>query len=92
MAKALGYGYDGDMAAASALPSQPTGGRAYRCLIQTEAQSIRWRDDGVDPTAAVGGGFLLPVNVVLEYEGPISAWRGIETAAGAKLNVAYYGI
>ena len=74
------------MAAAVALPSVPTG--ALRALVQAEGQSVRWRDDGVAPTASVGT--LIYVGQLFEYTGDLSAIRFIETAASAKLNVSYY--
>jgi predicted hotdog family 3-hydroxylacyl-ACP dehydratase len=58
-------------------------------LIQAEDQSVRWRDDGVDPTTTVG--MLMPSTVVLEYDGQLANLRFIEVTASAKLNVSYYG-
>lgn len=57
-------------------------------IIRPEAQNVRWRDDGTNPTAAVG----MPLNVgdTLIYTGDLAALAFIETAVGAKLNVSYY--
>ena len=63
---------------------------AIRALIQCETQDVRWRDDGTDPTGAIG--MLLKVNTVLEYDGRLDKLRFIEAAASAKLNVSYYGV
>jgi hypothetical protein len=63
---------------------------ALKALIQCETQDIRWRDDGGDPTTSVGN--LLKANTVLEYEGEMSKFIFIETAATTKVNVNYYGI
>lgn len=57
-------------------------------IIVPEGASIRWRDDGVDPTAAIG----MPVSVgsTLEYDGDLSKVRFIQQSAGAVLNIVYY--
>lgn len=59
-----------------------------RALIQCEGQSVRWRDDGTAPTAAVGQ--LLATGTILEYNGPLAAIQFIQTAATATLDVSYY--
>lgn len=58
-------------------------------ILQPETQSIRWRDDGTNPTASVG--IVLAAGESLFYTGSLSALRAIETAASAKLNISYYG-
>lgn len=59
-------------------------------MIQAEAQAVRWRDDGVAPTAAIG--YPLAVGADLYYESDrLGAIRFIERAGGAILNVSYYG-
>jgi len=57
-------------------------------VIVPEGASIRWRDDGVNPTAAIG----MPVSVgsILEYDGDLTKVRFIQQSAGAVLNVVYY--
>ncbi len=72
---------------AFALSSIPAGARI--ALIQAEAQTIRWRDDGTAPTPTVG--MNLPVGPTLEYDGDLTAIRFIAATAGAILNVAFYG-
>lgn len=64
----------------------PAGSRI--AVIQAEAQSIRYRDDGIAPTATVG--MLLNVGEAIEYDGNLAAWHGIAATAGAILNVSYY--
>lgn len=64
----------------------PTGTKMM--LIQPESQNVRWRDDGVDPTASVG--MILVANDILMYSGTASAIKFIEVSATAKLNVTYY--
>ncbi len=64
----------------------PTGARC--AIIVAEAQAVRWRDDGTNPTATVG--MSLAVGTILEYAGDLSAIKFIEATASAKLNIAYY--
>jgi len=58
-------------------------------LVQAESKSVRWRDDGTNPTASVG--MVLDAGAAMLYDGSLSAIRFIETAASAKLNISYYG-
>jgi hypothetical protein len=57
-------------------------------LITPETQAIRWRDDGVSPTASVG----MPVaaGAYLNYDGDFNRIKFIEQTASAKINVSYY--
>jgi hypothetical protein len=58
-------------------------------IIQAEAQSIRWRDDGVPPTASVG--MLLAAGQTFQYTTPdFRLIQFIQATAGAILNVAFY--
>ena len=57
-------------------------------LIIAETQGIRWRDDGVAPTASVG--MPLAIGVPLQYDGDLTKIRFIEQTASAKLNISYY--
>lgn len=81
-----GYQQLTSLASAAAL-TVPSG--ATVALIQAESQSIRWRDDGTDPTASVG--MPLAVGETLFYTGSLSAIKVIEQTASAKLNISYYG-
>lgn len=59
-------------------------------LIIPEGQAIRWRDDGVAPTAAVGQ--PLAVGAELRYTAKnLANLRVIGQAANAILNVTVYG-
>lgn len=79
-------------AAGLTVPSRdPTSGmttKANFALIVAEAQDVRWRDDGTDPTATVG--MLLKTGVIFQYDGDLSKIKFIETAGSAKVNVSYY--
>jgi hypothetical protein len=57
-------------------------------VIIVDAVSVRWRDDGVDPTPAIGMP-LLPGTVFI-YDGDLRKLRFIRTAVGSILNVSYY--
>jgi hypothetical protein len=84
---AKGYEQLTNLAAAVGL-TIPAGTTLIR--IVPEAQAVRWRDDGTDPTAAVG--MPLAVGVELQYDaGQMSSLKFIEQVVGAKLNVTYYG-
>lgn len=57
-------------------------------IIRCETQGVRWRDDGVAPTASVG--MPMTVGDVLVYDGDLKRIQFIEQTASAKLNVSYY--
>lgn len=63
---------------------------ANGCIIRAEAQAFRWRDDGTDPTAAIG--MRLLADEQMEYVGDLSKLRLIRVVAGAILNVSYYQV
>lgn len=69
-------------------PGLPPG--TQQLLITPQTQSIRWRDDGIAPTAAVG--YPLAVGAELRYTGANPAsLRMISQIAGAIVNVIAYG-
>lgn len=57
-------------------------------IIVPETQAVRWRDDGVNPTATVG--MPLAVGATLVYDGDLTKIRFFQQAATATLNVSYY--
>lgn len=59
-----------------------------RCVITAQTQAVRWRDDGVAPTAAVG--YPLAVGSELRYDGDLNKIRFIEQVASAALNITYF--
>jgi len=81
----LGYQQITSLSAAAAL-TVPSG--ATLAIITPETQAVRWRDDGTNPTSAVG--MPVPISTVLSYDGDLQRIRFIEQAASAKLNVSYY--
>lgn len=82
----LGYQQITSLSSATAL-TVPVG--TGLCLIQAETQSVRWRDDGTNPTASVG--MILAAGDILFYTGKSVNLKFIEVTASAKLNVSYYG-
>ena len=76
----------GSLSSAVAL-APPSG--ATKAIITVESQSVRWRDDGVAPTASVGN--LLPVGTIMFYTVlPLANMKLIETTASAAVTVSYY--
>ena len=65
----------------------PTG--ADVAYVQCETNSCRWRDDGTNPTAAVG--MLLQTGTILIVtKGQWNNFKLIETTASAIINVTFY--
>jgi hypothetical protein len=83
----LGYQQITNVSASTAL-TVPAG--TSLALVVPQTQAVRWRDDGVAPTASIG--YPLAVGQELRYDGSnIVALRFIEQTASAALNVSYYG-
>jgi predicted hotdog family 3-hydroxylacyl-ACP dehydratase len=61
---------------------------ATRALIAPLTQTVRWRDDGVAPTASVG--MPAAAGTYLSYDGDLNRIRFIEVSASAELNITYY--
>jgi len=81
----LGYQQITSLSSSTAL-TVPAG--ATMALIVPETQNVRWRDDGVAPTASVG--MLVVANSSMSYDGDLKAIRFIAATSGAILNVSYY--
>ena len=78
------FGLSTDSAAtALTVPS----GTAY-AHICVEGQAVRYRDDGVAPTATVG--MPIAAGACIDYVGPFAAIRFISQTSGATIDVAYY--
>jgi hypothetical protein len=84
----LGYQQIADLSAASALTVPPG---ANFAIIAAEGAPVRWRDDGVVPTAAIGVP-MATTDSPLQYSGALPKLQFIQQSASAKLNVAYYRI
>lgn len=64
---------------------------ATLAIIDVEAQAVRWRDDGVAPTATIG----MPIAVsdlALVYSGNLAALQFIAQVAGGIIDVSYYKV
>lgn len=57
-------------------------------LLKVSGAPVRYRDDGVLPTASVG--YPLAVGDELVYTANFSTFRAIQISAGAVLDVIYY--
>lgn len=83
----LGYQQITSLGAATAL-TIPAG--TGKVILRPAAQAVRFRSDGTNPTASVG--FPIPVGEKFELEtSSLSAFRVIEQAASASLEVLYLG-
>lgn len=63
-------------------------GKPVFALIIAESAPVRWRDDGIDPTASIG--MPLAIGVPLQYDGDLTKIKFIQQSATAKLNISYY--
>ena len=81
----LGYQQITSLSSAQAL-TVPRG--ATRALIAPLTQTVRWRDDGVAPTASVG--MPAAAGTYLSYDGDLNRIRFFEASASAELNITYY--
>lgn len=77
-----------DLSAPVGLTVPDTNPKATCALIIPAGQPVLFRDDGVDPTDAIG--MLLPVGIEFVYNGDLSAIRFIESTSGGILNVSFY--
>ena len=82
----LGHQQLTSIAVATAL-TVPAG--ATFVVFRAETQNVRWRDDGVAPTATVGM-LQATSDIPFEYYGNPAALQFIQTSASATLDVAYY--
>jgi hypothetical protein len=89
----MGYQQITDLSSAVSLtvPQKDLSGLAGTpriAIITPEGQGVRWRDDGVAPTASVG--MPLAAGVTLQYDGDLSQIQFIQQASTAALNITYY--
>lgn len=76
-------------ALASPLAAAPVHGQqTIQAIIMAEVADVRWRADGIAPTAAIGQPLM--VGMELDYDGDLSKFQVIEVTAGAALSVTYY--
>jgi len=82
----LGYQQITSMSATTSL-TVPIG--ANIAVVRTEAQSVRWRDDGTAPTSSVGIP-MLTADPPYVFSGDLAVLQFIQVTSGAILNVSYY--
>lgn len=78
-------------ATTSAAASLTAGGApqsATAATIEAEAQIVRYRDDGVAPTASVGVPIAAGASIL--YSGPLDVIQFIEATSTAKVNILFY--
>jgi hypothetical protein len=63
---------------------------AELAVIRVEAQNLRWRDDGVAPTATVGM-LILPADQPYVYTGDLANIQLSAATAGCIVNISFYG-
>lgn len=65
---------------------------ATRAVCRVQAQPLRWRDDGTNPTSSVG--MLTAATVTFELDGvySLNAFKAIRSGGtDAVLEISYYG-
>lgn len=85
--KPLGYVQLTPVSSATPIGTVPAG--TQYCIIVPEAQDVRFRDDGTNPTA--GAGQYLEAKKPFRYDGKVDKLIFIEVTASAKVNITYYG-
>ena len=86
------YGYQQITVSTSAVGLTVPAG-ATRAVLGIEAQPLRYRDDGTDPTTSVG--FLVAAGGTMELDSKesLEAFKAIRSSGSdATLNVLYYGV
>jgi hypothetical protein len=83
---ALGCAQLASLGTAAGFASVPAGATLVRFSVT--GQSVRYRDDGTNPTATVG--VVLPTGVLFDYSGALGAIKFIQTASSAVLDACFY--
>lgn len=64
---------------------------ATKAIIVVEDKTIRWREDGTDPTSSVGTKSFLDTTIILDSRPRIDGFKAIrQGTSDAKLSVNYY--
>lgn len=85
----VGFQQITSLSSATAL-TVPAGARF--CSIRAEAQNVRYRMDGTNPTAAIGEQIKAAADqpTILTIESGMHQAKFIEESASAKLNIHYF--
>ena len=71
------------------LPTPPVGRPIMAAVIQCNGGTVRWRDDGTNPTASIG--MSLATGSELDYYGEMTAIKFIVSSGTPILDISYYG-
>lgn len=75
---------------AAVAPTVPSGARFAYIRLENATNSVRWRDDGVDPAA--GTGFLVDSTTPFWYVGNLASLKFIRVGgADGVVDIAFYG-
>lgn len=86
VARSLGYEKITDLASIKGM-TVPVG--AVLAVVRAESVGVRYRDDGVDPSA--DDGMPLSEGETIQFYGSLEAIRFAQRASGAILDILYYG-
>ena len=78
----------GTGAVALTFPTAVAGSVPGYAILQCQGGAVRWRDDGVDPTASVG--MTIPANGELDYCGDLSKIKLITSSGTPTVDVSIY--
>lgn len=84
--KPIGYTQFASVQTTDVLTLAPGQGRIAK--IQVLTQSVRYRDDGPDPTPTTG--MRIPAGGEILYNGDLAALKIVAEANGAEVNVLFY--
>jgi hypothetical protein len=88
-ARAEPMGYQQITSLSSATSLSVPGGAKY-AIICAETAGVRWRDDGTNPTAAIG--MPLAASSCIQYYNFLTSLSFIQQVSGAILDVTYYRV
>lgn len=61
-------------------------------MIRCTGGDIRWRDDGTNPTAAVGYPLAVGEELIYDAVTGLPALRFIQQSTAAEVSIAYFGV
>ena len=81
-------GYEQFTSVASPISLNPPQGARF-AIIQAVNTTVRWRDDGTNPSSTTGMRIIADEEIT--YRGDLDAIRLIEESTGGEIDVSYYG-
>jgi len=85
-------GYEQLTVSSTAIPFASIPDKAGKVVISVEDDSIRYRDDGTDPTTTVGMVAYPGTVIILNSKQAITKFKAIRITTDAELNCLYYAI